>query len=171
MMMLIKPLKCLTAKFISMSERRAYITLLDNEEYIYSVIACYSSWLKTKSKYPFYCACTANVPEQTIKNLDEMGVNIIYLKLITGIEDLMQKLIKSGFSSWAPALQKLAIYGLEQFDKIIFLDADTYIYKNIDHLFDCEHITGVADGLGRKTNSYKFVVGDDYFKKIGRAHV
>lgn len=144
----------------------AFVTLLDNEEYIYSVIACYSSWLKTESIYPFYCACTRNVPAHIIKNLEEMNINIIMLEHVTGLDNLMNKLKTSGFSSWASALQKLAIYGLEQFDKIVLLDADTYIYKNIDHLFNYPHITGVADGLGRKTNEYKFVRGDNYFKKF-----
>ena len=144
----------------------AYITLLDNAEYIYSVIACYSSWLKTKSNYPFYCACTKNVPTKILKNLEELNINILTLPELTGLEPLKEKLKQRGYDSWIPALAKLAIYGLEQFDKLIFLDADTYIYKNLDHLFEKPHLTGVPDGAGRKTATYKFVKGDNYFNKF-----
>ena len=77
----------------------AYITLLDNAEYIYSVIACYSSWLKTKSNYPFYCACTKNVPTKILKNLEELNINILTLPELTGLEPLKEKLKQRGYDS------------------------------------------------------------------------
>lgn len=146
--------------------KNAYITLLDNDSYIYTFIACYTSWKKTKSKYPFYCAYTKNISPNLLKWLNELEVNTIELPILTGLDYLKKKLIDSHFSSWVPALQKLAIYGLEEFDKLIFLDADTYIYKNLDHLFDYPHLTGVPDGINRNTGNDKFVTGDNYFKKI-----
>ena len=150
-----------------MIKSNAYITLLDNTEYIYSVIACYSSWLKTKSKYPFYCACTRNVPMEIRHNLIELNINIINLPEIAGLDGLKRKLKEAKYNSWIPALAKLAIYGLDQFDKLIFLDADTYIYKNLDHLFEKPHMTAVPDGIGRETKGKdKFVKGDNYFLKF-----
>lgn len=148
-----------------------YLTLLSNDAYMHCLIALYSSWLKTNSKYDFYCACTKDVSETARNNLKELNIKIIDLEPIKGLDNLISKLYASGYNSWVPALSKLAIYGLEQFDKIIFLDADTYMFKNIDDLFECEHLTAVQDGEGRVTKDYKFVPGDNYFKKFNAGMV
>ena len=154
-----------------MKKEKAYLTLLANDAYIYCVIALYASWLKTSSKYKFYCACTPDVSDTIRNNLKEMNIGIIDLPKISGLEVLADKLMTSGYKSWVPALSKLAIYGLEQFSKFIFLDADTYVYKNLDHLFDKPHMTAVPDGVGRSTADYKFVPGDNYFKKFNAGMV
>ena len=151
--------------------RNAYITLLANDGYIYCVIALYSSWLTTNSQYEFYCAYTEGVSEETIAKLEGIGIKTIKLSHISGLEALEKKLKDTGYNSWIPALQKLAIYGLTDFDKIVFLDADTYIFKNLDHLFEKNHLTAVPDGEGRKCKDYKFVPGDNYFKKFNAGMV
>lgn len=149
-----------------MEKNYAYITMLDNEPYIYSVIALYSSWLKTQSKYDFYCGCTKNVSQHILNNLTELGIKIISLPEVSGLEKLKTKLKTSGYNSWIPALNKLAIYNLTQFDKLVFLDADTYIYENVDHLFNYPPITAVADGCGWCPKIDKFVKGDNYYKRF-----
>jgi len=35
---------------------------------------------------------------------------------------------------------------MTQFDKIIFLDADIMVLKNLDNLFECPHMTSAIDG-------------------------
>ena len=40
---------------------------------------------------------------------------------------------------WGMSLNKMQIFNMTQFKKIIFLDADTLIFKNIDHLFGPEY--------------------------------
>ena len=148
-----------------------YITLLSNDEYIHCVIALYSSWVKTNSNYSFYCACTKDVSNKVRNNLKELDINIIDLQEIKGLNNLITKLYESGYNSWVPALSKLAIYGLEQFDKLIFLDADVYVYKNLDNLFKRDHLTAVCDGEGRETGDDKFVKGDNYFNKFNAGMV
>ena len=153
------------------NKENAYLTVLANDGYIYCVVALYASWLKTKSKYSFYCACTSGVSQATKDDLAGIGIKVFDLQPIDGLDVLAEKLMSSGYNSWVPALAKLAIYGLEQFKKFIFLDADTYIYKNLDHLFDKPHMTAVPDGAGRPTKDYKFVPGDNYFKKFNAGMV
>jgi len=47
---------------------------------------------------------------------------------------------------WHDCWTKFHIFNLIQFDKIIFLDADLLILKNLDHLFDKPHMTAALDG-------------------------
>ena len=148
-----------------------YLTLLSNDEYIHCVIALYSSWIKTNSNYSFYCALTKEVSSKIRNVLRELNINTIDLQEIKGLDSLISKLRSSGYHSWIPALSKLAIYGLEQFDKIIFLDADTYVYKNLDELFERDHLTAVCDGEGRNVGNDKFVKGDNYFNKFNAGMV
>jgi alpha-N-acetylglucosamine transferase len=48
--------------------------------------------------------------------------------------------------NWALTLSKFEIFNLTQFDKIIYLDADIMMLKNIDHLFEYPHLTSALDG-------------------------
>lgn len=41
---------------------------------------------------------------------------------------------------------KLKVFDLTQFNKIVFIDSDTIVFKNLDHLFDLPHMSCVAAG-------------------------
>lgn len=47
---------------------------------------------------------------------------------------------------WKETLFKLKVFDLTQFDKIVFLDSDMLVLKNLDHLFDMPHMSSVAAG-------------------------
>ncbi|MBR6253134.1 MAG: hypothetical protein IKR04_04800 [Clostridia bacterium] len=49
-------------------------------------------------------------------------------------------------STWRNCWTKLHIFNQTQFDKIVFLDADIMVLKNLDHLFNCPHMTSCLDG-------------------------
>ena len=51
-------------------------------------------------------------------------------------------------AGWHNALTKLKIFNLAQFDKIVYIDNDTQIFKNLDFLFDCPHMSAVQDTYG-----------------------
>ena len=130
----------------------AYITLLSTNNYLYGCIGLMYSWKATNSKYPFYCVVTEDITETNIKILEKIGYNIIrdkkyipdsYLKLIkqyeetgvyeTPVGDSSADLTKNG---WQHAWSKLNIFKYNQFDKLLYIDADSYIIKNLDDLFE-----------------------------------
>ena len=47
---------------------------------------------------------------------------------------------------WKETLFKLKVFDLTQFDKIVFLDGDMIVFKNIDHLFELPHMSCAAAG-------------------------
>ena len=50
-------------------------------------------------------------------------------------EYIKEKNIKGNMAHWNNCFDKLLIFGMTEFDKLIFLDSDMYIIENIDHLF------------------------------------
>lgn len=43
-------------------------------------------------------------------------------------------------------LSKFKMFSLTNYDKLVYLDADILILKNLDHLFECPHLTSALDG-------------------------
>ena len=41
--------------------------------------------------------------------------------------------------SWGLSLNKMQIFNMTQYRKIVFMDADTIVFKNLDHLFGPEY--------------------------------
>ena len=58
-------------------ENYAYITFLSTDSYIYYVIGLAESLKNSKAKYPLYCACTANLSENTLKILKRCKIPYI----------------------------------------------------------------------------------------------
>lgn len=55
---------------------------------------------------------------------------------IVPVEKLDSSWIKPGHSRWQDVMVKLRLWELVDYDRILFLDADTFILKNIDGVFD-----------------------------------
>jgi alpha-N-acetylglucosamine transferase len=48
--------------------------------------------------------------------------------------------------TWKNCWTKFQIFNLIEYDKIVFLDADVMVLKNLDHLFKKPHMTAALDG-------------------------
>lgn len=120
---------------------RAYVTVLTSQAYIGGVNRLIKSLIKVKSKYPLYVL----IPSGKEELIDEI------LKMNYSIECLVLSPmnIESGTNYveyWRDTLFKLRVFSLKQFSKIVFLDSDMIVLKNIDHLFDSLHMSAVASG-------------------------
>lgn len=146
----------------------AYVTLLTTDEFINGVVVLYNSWLKTKSKYPFYCIVTNDLSKKNIDILNFMGINLIFKEKIEMPDEMIKYNIKhlKKCANWYQTFTKFYIFELEQFDKIVYLDCDIYIMKNIDEMFEYPHMSGVVDcaGLNDTGTADYITVGDNYFK-------
>lgn len=163
----------------------AYITLLSTNNYLYACIGLMYSWKTTKSKYPFYCVVTKEITQENIRILKEIGFKVIiddlfipnsYYNLLKEYESTGSYAIPVGNSTadltkngWQYAWTKLRIFGYTQFDKLLYIDADSYIFDNLDEIFErpawssvCEYDTPWT-GLRRLVSSF-FVIEPD--KKV-----
>lgn len=125
----------------------AYLTVLSSDSYLLGVLALYKSLLETKTNYPFYVAITDDLSKESIEVLKNNNINLIKLdEKIDMPEKIRNKNCKFGYSQWNNTLQKLGIFQLEQFNKIVYIDSDMMILRNIDELFTKEHMSAVVAG-------------------------
>ena len=121
---------------------RAYVTLLSSKNYLPGVVVLHRSLMVSESRYPLYCMLSVSIDEETEQILEREGIRCIRLlhSAVTGnINPVGQ-----GFSPWNYTFDKLLIWGLTQFEKIVFLDCDMLILRNIDGLFEHEPFSAVS---------------------------
>lgn len=129
----------------------AYITLLSTNSYIYGCVELILSWKRTNPKYPFICVVTPNITQYNKELLKTLGyivkeenllIPIRYYDTLKDIEAGKIQLSKGESTAdlskdgWQYAWNKLYIFKYTEYDKLIYLDADTYIWQNMDDLFD-----------------------------------
>lgn len=123
----------------------SYITLLNTENYLKGVLCLNESLKRTQTKYPLTVAITEQISKKTIEILQENGIDIVYIDKMVVPEDIKEKNKKGIFSHWSNTFDKLKIFELTQFDKLVLLDSDMLVRKNIDELFERENLSAVVD--------------------------
>lgn len=154
----------------------SFISILSTNDYLNGLLVLFFSYKKTNSKYPFLVLLTPNISKKTILILKKF--NIPY-KILS--EDIHNPTDISKKHRWFKTYSKLSIFNQTKYSKIVYLDADMLILKNIDELFLCPHISATNAGgmLPRKKsliylNSGLMVVKPstkifrDMINKIGR---
>lgn len=127
----------------------SYVTLLSSDSYIYGVILLYQSMKDTKTKYPLHVLITDDISEPIIEILRQLNISYSKTNIISMPQTLMNHNIqinKSRAYIWENCFTKFNIFNQTQFDKIIMLDCDILLLKNIDNLFDKPHLTATLDG-------------------------
>lgn len=114
-----------------MNNNYAYITLLSSEEYIFGTVILNKSLQKVKSKYPLIVCLTNNLSNniKIINILNEEKINYFIVKKLQYNNDFLEETIPNTAS-------KIQIFQFQQFDKLIYIDSDVLILKNIDNLFN-----------------------------------
>ena len=152
--------------------KNAYITLLSTNNYLYACIGLMYSWKATNSKYPFYCVVTEDIDEYNIKILEDIGFNIIrekryipksYYELLSKYEETGDFKAPVGASTadltkngWQHGWTKLHIFKYEQFDKLLYMDADSYVINNLDYVFDRPGWSGISEYDAPWLGFYRF---------------
>ena len=132
-----------------MSKKYSYVTLLTNDDYVYGVALLVESMKRVETKYPLHVLITDGVSLATQEILKQLGVSFQLVETISIPDKLHERNMKIAPGTatvWHDCWTKFHIFNLIQFDKIIFLDADLLILKNLDHLFDKPHMTAALDG-------------------------
>lgn len=83
-----------------------------------------------------------NASKHIIEELKAAKIDFIQAENFS--ESVLQRENKVDY--WKETLFKLKVFDLTQFDKIVFLDSDMIVLKNLDHLFELPHMSCVAAG-------------------------
>lgn len=126
---------------------KVYMFYMSNDNYLISTLCAYASLIQTHPMYQAYCAVTNKVSWKTQYLLKKWGLQIITVDEIE-IPEKFQSFyasVNKETNHWYNAYGKIAIFTLEQFKKIVFIDSDVFVYQNIDNLFNYDHFAAVQD--------------------------
>ena len=132
-----------------MSKKYSYVSLLTNDNYTYGIVLLKESMKKVNTKYPLHVLVTNNVSTASLELLTQIGATYEVVDTIAISEDIYNynfNINKRLAVTWKNCWTKFKIFDLTQFDKIVFLDADIMVLKNLDHLFSKKHMTAALDG-------------------------
>ena len=133
-----------------MSPNYAYITMATSKDYLPGVMAMYLSLKHTGTTIPLYAMLPQALIESeslTIANLKCNGINILeYHHSVKIPKQLVDNNAQQGDHRFNHTFDKLLIFELTRFDKIVYLDADLFILHSLDHLFSMSHMSATVAG-------------------------
>jgi alpha-N-acetylglucosamine transferase len=122
---------------------RAYITLLSTSNYLPGVACLAASLRRTGTQVPLVIAVSHGVAPAVREQIAAMaGVT----RVLVLPED---ELVRPGFAQghyWENTFDKLRLFGLREFSKLVYLDSDMVVLDSLDSLFDAPHMAAVAAG-------------------------
>ncbi len=121
----------------------AYVTLLSTNNYYKGVVALFESLKLTNPVYNnFVVVVNENIDNTIIDDLKNRGYIVIKKNSI----DASKYCENTSYKYWINTFDKLNVFELTEFDKILYLDCDLYINKNIDELFSLPNLSAVISG-------------------------
>lgn len=120
--------------------KKAYVTYLGTDDYLIGTLCLYSSLKSVKSKYPLLIMCSNKISASVFGVLSKFGLTYLKLEktIVVGAEN------KGKYERWNFTFDKLQVFNLTRFEKIVFLDSDMMLVRNVDHLFDSPHMSAVV---------------------------
>jgi glycogenin len=122
----------------------AYVTLLSTDNYLEGVLVLNESLRLCKSQYRLYVLVSSKVTSAVHDTLEKAGIRKINTESIDLPEEIRLANSRSDYHRhWAGVFDKLLVFSLCQFQKIVYLDSDILVIKNIDQLFEKPHMSAV----------------------------
>ena len=135
----------------------SYITLVTSDSYVPGALVLAHRLLDLGTTKQLACLVTPNISTVAKSHLSSLFHDLILVDTIKS--DSITNLSLLGRLDLIETLTKLHVFRLEQFDKVVFLDADTYPIKLIDELFKKPSFSAAPDiGWPDCFNSGVFVV-------------
>lgn len=112
---------------------KAYITLLSTNDYTMAVAVLNYSLQKVQSKYPLIVAVTNAISQENIQFLENQGIIIQHIKTLSYSQGTQHRYKNHPVLNTA---SKIELFALKCYEKLVYIDADSLVVKNIDDLFE-----------------------------------
>ena len=120
--------------------KHVYVTLLSSDSYYYGVIMLNWSMRKVGLKYPLLVLCSDGVSQSICEKLRSQHLLVHQLKEHINVT---RNLIDNNNSNWNYTFDKLYTWTLTNYEKVVFIDSDMQVIRNIDYLFEWPHMSAV----------------------------
>lgn len=127
--------------------KRAYVSLLSSNEYLNGVLVLNQSLKNVNSEYELILVINDELNLDTLCELKVRKIKTIQFDKIEYPRSTIERMEKNGWinSNLYNTADKLRIFSLTEYEKLVYLDADLLILKNIDYLFDYPNGCAVID--------------------------
>lgn len=115
-------------------DKCVWTTLITNTKYLTGLLALDYTLKKTGSKYPLVALYTDTLSEEGHKALDARRIPKLKIKYLLPVKNKDYSNDPRFYDCWS----KLQPFSLYQFEKVVQLDSDMVVLKNMDELFDIE---------------------------------
>lgn len=121
---------------------KSYVTSLSTNSYLPGVLALNESLRRVNSSSPLLVLTSPEIAPEAILKLQQAGIAV---KAILESVQIPANL-KAASGHWGQTFDKLHVFGLTEYEKIVYVDSDMIVLSNIDELFDKPHMSAVAAG-------------------------
>ncbi len=134
---------------MSSADAMAYVTVLSTDNYLPGVLALDQSLRLCRSAFALHVLVGVGVSGAVHATLAKAGIRTIQLPPLELPEEIRQANVASDHHRhWAGVFEKLFVFSLSGFRKVVLLDADMIVIKNIDELFGKPHMSAVIADIG-----------------------
>ena len=121
---------------------KSYVTSLSTESYLPGVFALNESLRRVESSHPLLVLTSPGIVPAVSNKLLQAGMAVKGVPASVPVPaDL-----KAASGHWGHTFDKLHVFGLTEYDKLVYVDSDMIVLTNIDELFDKPHMSAVAAG-------------------------
>jgi alpha-N-acetylglucosamine transferase len=119
---------------------KTYLSVITTDDYAVGAVALREGLRKTQPQYGLVVVLTRQVSEQCEQSLQCAGLTTLR------VEQHLQRASasESGLRHWDNTFGKLLMFELTQFEKIVYLDSDMLLLRNLDHLFERPHMSAAV---------------------------
>jgi glycogenin glucosyltransferase len=141
---------------------KTYVTLLSTENYLPGALALHASMRRVESSHPLLVALSPSIAPPVAALLRGAGMQVLTLQRGLDLPQMLRE--RSGY--WGHTFDKVQLFGLTDYEKLVYVDSDMMVLANIDALFDKPHMSAVAAGQlvhadWRRLNSGLMVIEPD----------
>jgi alpha-N-acetylglucosamine transferase len=119
---------------------KTYLSVITTDDYAVGAVALWESLRATKPQHGLVVVLTKTVSEACEKALRRAGLTTLRL------DRQLQRPQKSesALRHWDNTFGKLLMFELSQYEKIVYLDSDMLVLRNLDHLFERPHMSAAV---------------------------
>ncbi|KAI9694807.1 MAG: hypothetical protein M1822_000423 [Bathelium mastoideum] len=125
---------------------KVWATLITNTNYLTGLLCLNYSLKLTKSAYPLVALYTDSFPPEGHKALDARGIAKKRVNFLKPSEHRDLSGDPRFYATWS----KLTLFSLVEYERVVLLDSDMVIRKNMDELMDIELDPVEMNGKGNK---------------------
>lgn len=127
----------------SAGQRQAYATLLYGDAFLLGVRVLGQSLRETGTDRDLVVLVTEDVSDSSVMTLMLDGWKVRRVVLVENPGMWSQEKAQKFPERFAGVYTKLLIFNLTQYERVVYLDADTVAVRNMDELFLCDGLCGV----------------------------